>query len=361
MAHINPQKLCPIPTNDNRLDDYYISHYGDVFDNANKVYITLRVDEFGHRFVRIGNTEYFVDRLLVWSMIGYTNFDITYSKHRLGFDSKPNSMNLSYALDTIEILENYKETGQTDYLINNALVVRSIPNCDRYAISQDGIVVNIAAKKFMHRVWRKDGYAMLFVTTNDGDKIPIVIHRTIWETWNGKITGDLVVDHKDDVRFHNHLSNFQLLTRGENIAKGHKNHKRFRTDGYSEDQIHDFCRRMERGETNEAIARAHNLPFETRNERAAVSHVLSRLVNGVTFPEIGEKYDFSKRTESLNHPRRSLTEDQVRDIWSMLKQHTPITEIAQTIGTSYGAVRSIACKATWKKFTDKLDQEESNS
>lgn len=44
----------------------------------------------------------------------------------------------------------------------------------------------------------------------------ILIHRLVWETFNGEIPSDLEIDHIDNNRKNNRLSNLQLVSRKEN-------------------------------------------------------------------------------------------------------------------------------------------------
>lgn len=44
----------------------------------------------------------------------------------------------------------------------------------------------------------------------------ILVHRLVWETFNGEIPSDLEIDHKTNDRKNNSLDNLQLVTRAEN-------------------------------------------------------------------------------------------------------------------------------------------------
>ena len=68
-------------------------------------------------------------------------------------------------------------------------------------------------------VYKKNGYAV-FSEMNGGKMRQTLIHRFIWEYFNGPIEGDLTVDHIDGVRHNNALSNLRLMSRGDNSRKG---------------------------------------------------------------------------------------------------------------------------------------------
>ena len=51
----------------------------------------------------------------------------------------------------------------------------------------------------------------------------VLSHRFVWECYNGIIPDGLVIDHINDDKIDNRLSNLQLLTTKENNIKAGKN------------------------------------------------------------------------------------------------------------------------------------------
>ena len=51
----------------------------------------------------------------------------------------------------------------------------------------------------------------------------IQVHRFVWECFNGLIPEGKVIDHVNDIRDDNRLSNLQLMTQKENLKKSAKN------------------------------------------------------------------------------------------------------------------------------------------
>lgn len=47
-----------------------------------------------------------------------------------------------------------------------------------------------------------------------------LIHRLVWEAFNGKIPESMEINHIDGTKTNNHLSNLELVTRPENIWHG---------------------------------------------------------------------------------------------------------------------------------------------
>lgn len=48
------------------------------------------------------------------------------------------------------------------------------------------------------------------------DKSSVLVHRIIWETFNGDIPDGMQIDHKDNDRTNNNLDNLQIVTCSEN-------------------------------------------------------------------------------------------------------------------------------------------------
>ena len=52
--------------------------------------------------------------------------------------------------------------------------------------------------------------------------IVFCVHRAVYAWFHGKVGAHMVVDHIDNNKSNNHISNLQLLTPGDNIWKGRK-------------------------------------------------------------------------------------------------------------------------------------------
>lgn len=59
-----------------------------------------------------------------------------------------------------------------------------------------------------------------------GKKKHISVHRQVWYAVNGNIPEDKQIDHIDNVKSHNYISNLQLLTPKENYNKDNKFEKK---------------------------------------------------------------------------------------------------------------------------------------
>ncbi len=93
-----------------------------------------------------------------------------------------------------------------------------------YWVEDDGTIYG--KKGFPRKVqMRPDGYLQLTIHDPEtySKRINYMHHRFVYEAFNGPIEGDFHVDHIDEVRHHNYLSNLQLLTPKENIQKRFRN------------------------------------------------------------------------------------------------------------------------------------------
>ncbi len=95
-----------------------------------------------------------------------------------------------------------------------------------YVVHDDGRVERKDGKGFIKQHIAKSGYSLFDV----GGK-SVRTHRVVWEAFNGKIPIGMEIDHVDEDRSNNKLSNLRLLTIGENRSRA----KRSVTDKQIED------------------------------------------------------------------------------------------------------------------------------
>jgi hypothetical protein len=78
---------------------------------------------------------------------------------------------------------------------------------------------------------RKNKLVLMNTRISNGERVKLKgsgngkfyhVHRLVWETFNGPIPDNLVVDHINCNRSVNHINNLQLITHSENIARAYK-------------------------------------------------------------------------------------------------------------------------------------------
>lgn len=89
-------------------------------------------------------------------------------------------------------------------------------------VSKDGLVFRITknGKLRLLKPYMKDGNSYLMVALKKPSSK--LLHKVIWETFNGKIPEGYQVDHINDNKFDNRLSNLQLLSISDNLNKPHR-------------------------------------------------------------------------------------------------------------------------------------------
>lgn len=107
---------------------------------------------------------------------------------------------------------------------------------DGYYVSKDGFIITIKVKGGQgksdynkpryHSIKKdKDGYyevCLSHIVDGVTKKTYKRLHRLIWETFNGEIPKGLTIDHIDNNKENNSLSNLQLMTRSDNTTKANK-------------------------------------------------------------------------------------------------------------------------------------------
>ena len=111
----------------------------------------------------------------------------------------------------------------TDIIIlkNNIYKIHFLYN--EYAASLNGKIINIYIKKPLIGSKNHCGYLSCCVKSKNYDKQKTIqCHRFVWECWRGVISKGKVIDHIDDHKENNRLSNLQLMTQRENCLKSAK-------------------------------------------------------------------------------------------------------------------------------------------
>ena len=88
---------------------------------------------------------------------------------------------------------------------------------DKYLVSKDGIILNKNTRRIL-KGKERNGYIRVTI-----DGIPYSAHRLIWESFNGKITKNYVIDHIDGNRKNNRLANLRMVKQSENVENAYFN------------------------------------------------------------------------------------------------------------------------------------------
>ena len=106
--------------------------------------------------------------------------------------------------------------------MNNS-VYKIHPIYDLYAADENGNVMNIVKKVPMKGNENHSGYMYFSIRKHGQNNVKsFSVHRFVWECFNGVIPEGKVIDHINDIKDDNRLSNLQLLTPSENSKKSAK-------------------------------------------------------------------------------------------------------------------------------------------
>lgn len=92
---------------------------------------------------------------------------------------------------------------------------------DMYYVSKSGDIYSTFSKKFLKHYIDKDGYHRV-----DIHKKHMKIHKLVYLTWLGEIPIGYQINHKDDDKNNNHISNLYLGNQKDNIKDQFKNEHR---------------------------------------------------------------------------------------------------------------------------------------
>ena len=94
---------------------------------------------------------------------------------------------------------------------------------DLYAANENGEVIHIIKKVPMKGIKKHPGYMHCKVRKYGERQKSYLVHRFVWECFNGLIPEEKVIDHINNNKEDNRLCNLQLVTPQENCKKSAKN------------------------------------------------------------------------------------------------------------------------------------------
>lgn len=128
------------------------------------------------------------------------------------------SRQLEFDFKDIDEIDDEAYWGQQEQIV--------IPNFSDYVIyPKQGIIWSCKSNKWVGAKNKKSGYWYCALTSDDGKVWKTKVHRVIWIAVNGEIPNGLEVNHINEDKSNNSISNLNLLTRKENINYGTRNER----------------------------------------------------------------------------------------------------------------------------------------
>lgn len=101
----------------------------------------------------------------------------------------------------------------------------SLIDFSNYIIYEDGRIYSRFYHRFFKGTKQANGYLQVKMLCKDGVRRPFGIHRVIWFHFNGDIPENLQVNHKDENKLNNAITNLNLLTPQDNSNWGTRNER----------------------------------------------------------------------------------------------------------------------------------------
>jgi hypothetical protein len=89
----------------------------------------------------------------------------------------------------------------------------------QYKVDDQGNIYRRQGEGFLKQQVNNDGYSVVVIRPSKQKFKEYKVHRIIWEAFNGAIPDGFEIDHINDDRADNKLTNLQLLIHAENVEK----------------------------------------------------------------------------------------------------------------------------------------------
>jgi transposase len=190
------------------------------------------------------------------------------------------------------------------------------------------------------------GYKSLSIKLN-GKTFTILLHRLIWEYFNGPIPEGLQINHIDGNKLNNLLENLELVTPSQNTQHAHDmglaQPKRGEENGYAKltnEQVEELRKLAEAGISFRKLGKMFGVSdgyagqIAKRERRLGIGETPNR-PTGI------------KGYRGSTNKSAKLTEEQVIEIKRMLKQGIKSSEIAKRFNVSFQLISRIKLGKNW--------------
>jgi hypothetical protein len=103
-----------------------------------------------------------------------------------------------------------------------------VSDCPDYLVSNMGRVFSLKSNSLLLPDTKRNLYASFTLKNKNGNR-KILAHRLVYETFIGPIPRGLVINHKDECKTNNTLSNLEIVTQSQNAKYGTANNRRIET------------------------------------------------------------------------------------------------------------------------------------
>ena len=319
-------------------DDYVINVNGDIIDTRTGELVPT-IGYGMTTYVNLNGHDVNLNDLVVSTFIG--DLPIHY---RCTDPDDHNVTNFEYVISEI------RHDNDNYYL--DGILFKEIPSCTGYIISENGVVYSLKRHKFIPHTYNHAGYQTVTITSSDNIRTPKKVHRLVYETYVGKIIQDMQIDHRDNIRYHNHYTNLQQMSGRDNVRKSFTEGFGQKNARWTIDEIEHICKMLDEGKSTKEIA--SEIGYDYDSDRKTFNHLMFRLRNGVAYTDITSKYDFSNYNSAINKADIRLSESDIVDIMNELSKGTRIIDLAKKYQCTPSTISKIRDGKTWKNITSRL-------
>ena len=107
-------------------------------------------------------------------------------------------------------------------------------NFEKYEVFEDGRIWSYWTNKWLKPITKKNGYQVVWLSDNEGNRKSYLLHRVVYETFSGEqIPENLEINHIDERKDNNGRSNLELVSHKQNINYGTRTERsaKSRTNG----------------------------------------------------------------------------------------------------------------------------------
>jgi hypothetical protein len=103
--------------------------------------------------------------------------------------------------------------------------MKTITNYTRYLIDRDGDIYSTITNKFLKKSVAAGGYEKVTLRDDYEQSHTFLVHRLVWEVFNGPIPDGMTINHKSEIKKDNRLENLELMTLKDNCNYGTRNQR----------------------------------------------------------------------------------------------------------------------------------------
>lgn len=210
---------------------------------------------------------------------------------------------------------------------------------DQYLITSHGRIINKYnhGHVFPNEMFKKTNrYVLVHLHCKDGTIKTYEMHRLVLGSFQYiEICQNLIVNHKDGIKWHNEWYNLEWATQKENVIhavetnllnnKGENAYNAALTDT----QYRQICELIEQGLSPKQISEKIDY-----NGTSNINRIVSNIRNGRTTNSISKDYNFDKAP--TDYRNKLLTNDQVEDICKYMETNGPNKMASEILLNSIG-------------------------